>query len=88
MRLWYLSHRRPAKAQASLRIRAVSAEPSLFADMKYGSKCSRRYHFGGFIMNEEEEEEEGHYNFIYNTLENLGRSGTNQIEADCFTIVK
>ena len=37
MRLWYLSHRRPAKAQASLRIRAVSLEPSLFAHMKYGS---------------------------------------------------
>ena len=36
MRLWYLSHRRPAKAQASLRIRAVSPEPSLFAHMKYG----------------------------------------------------
>ena len=35
MRLWYLSHRRPAKAQASLRIRAVSPEPSLFAHMKY-----------------------------------------------------
>ena len=31
MRLWYLSHRRPAKAQASLCIRAVSPEPSLFA---------------------------------------------------------
>ena len=26
---------RPAKAQASLRIRAVSAEPSVFAHMKY-----------------------------------------------------
>ena len=26
IRLWYLSHRRPAKAQASLRIRAVSPE--------------------------------------------------------------
>ena len=38
MRLWYLSHRRPAKAQASLRIRAVSPEPSLFAHMKYGSR--------------------------------------------------
>ena len=44
MRLWHLSHRRPAKAlarlrgskaQASLRIRAVSLEPSLFAHMKY-----------------------------------------------------
>ena len=38
MRLWYLSHRRPAKAQASLRIRAVSPEPSLFLHMKYGSR--------------------------------------------------
>ena len=38
MRLWYLSHRRSAKAQASLRVRAVSPEPSLFAHMKYGSR--------------------------------------------------
>ena len=38
MRLWYLSHRRPAKAQTSLRIRAVSSEPSLFTHMKYGSR--------------------------------------------------
>ena len=38
MRLWYLSHWRPAKAQASLRIRAVSPEPSLFAHMKNGSR--------------------------------------------------
>ena len=38
MRIWYLSHGRPAKAQASLRIRAVSPEPSLFAHMKYGSR--------------------------------------------------
>ena len=37
MGLWYLPHRRPAKCQASLRIRAVSLEPSLFAHMKYGS---------------------------------------------------
>ena len=37
-RLWYLSHRRPAKAQVSLRIGAVSPEPSLFAHMKYGSR--------------------------------------------------
>ena len=37
MRLWYISHRRPAKAQASLRIRAVSPEPSLFAHIKYES---------------------------------------------------
>ena len=38
MRLWYLSYRRPAKAQASLCIRAVSPEPSLFAHLKYGSR--------------------------------------------------
>ena len=38
MRLWYLSHRRPAKTQAILPIRAVSSELSLFAHMKYGSR--------------------------------------------------
>ena len=38
MRLWYLSHRRPAKAQVSLRLCTVSAEPSLFTHMKYGSR--------------------------------------------------
>ena len=38
MRLWYLSHRRPAKAQAGLHIRAVSPEPSLFAHMNNGSR--------------------------------------------------
>ena len=37
-RLWYLSHRRPAKAQVSLRILAVSPEPFLFAHIKYGSR--------------------------------------------------
>ena len=31
MRFWYLSHMRPVKAQASLCIRAVWPEPSLFA---------------------------------------------------------
>ena len=36
MKLWYLSHRRPAKA--SLSIRAVSPEPSLFAHMMYGGR--------------------------------------------------
>ena len=35
MRLWYLSHRRPPKAQARLHIRTVSPEPSLFAHIKY-----------------------------------------------------
>ena len=34
--LWYLSHRRPVKAQVSLPIRTVSPDPSLFAHMKYG----------------------------------------------------
>ena len=38
MRLWHLSHRRPAEAHARLRIRAFSPEPSLFAHMKYGSR--------------------------------------------------
>ena len=37
MRLWYLSHRRPVKAQAR-GSGAVSPEPSLFAHMKYGSR--------------------------------------------------
>ena len=30
MRLWYLSHRRPAKAEVNLRIRTVSLETLLF----------------------------------------------------------
>ena len=38
MRLRHLSHRRPVKVQASLRICAVSPEPSLFAHMKYESR--------------------------------------------------
>ena len=38
MRLWYLSHRRPANAQVSLGIHAVSPEPSLFTHMNYGSR--------------------------------------------------
>ena len=38
MILWYLSDRQPAKAQACLRIRADSPEPSLFAHLKYGSR--------------------------------------------------
>ena len=36
--IWNLSHMRPAKAQASLRVCAVSSEPSLFAHMNYGSR--------------------------------------------------
>ena len=38
MRLQYFSHRRPAKAQASLRISTVSPEPSLFAHMQNGCR--------------------------------------------------
>ena len=38
MRFWYLSHRRPAKAEVILLICSVSPEPSLFAHMKYGSQ--------------------------------------------------
>ena len=38
MRLWYLPHRRPVKAQACLRIHAVSPQPSLFTNIKYGSR--------------------------------------------------
>ena len=38
MRFWDIYHRRPAKAQAILRIRTVSPEPSLFAHMTYGSR--------------------------------------------------
>ena len=34
MRWWYLSNRRPVKVQASLRICAVSPEPSLFAHIR------------------------------------------------------
>ena len=38
MRLWYLSHKRPVKAQLSLRIRPVSPEPLLLTHMKNGSR--------------------------------------------------
>ena len=38
VRLWYLSHRRPAKAQACLRIHKVWPEPSLFTHRNYGSR--------------------------------------------------
>ena len=38
MRLWCLSHRRPAKTQVSLHICADSPEPSLIAHIKYGSR--------------------------------------------------
>ena len=46
LRLWYLLHRRKAKPQASLRIRTVSPEPSLFAHIKYGSRRSVRQKIG------------------------------------------
>ena len=37
-RIWYLSPMRAAKVQASLRIRAVSPEPSLLPQNKQGVK--------------------------------------------------
>ena len=40
MRLWYLSHRRSAKAPASLRFCAVSPQPLLFAQMKNRNQTS------------------------------------------------
>ena len=41
-RIWYLSHMRTAKVQASLRIRAVSPEPSLLAHTSSGSRGTFR----------------------------------------------
>ena len=58
--LWYLSHRRPAKAQASLRIRAVSPEPSLFAHMKNGSRRRVRPKLSGWLKNVFTEDEKCH----------------------------
>ena len=42
MRLWYLSHRRTAEAQASLRFRAVSPEHSLFAHMEVDEGSNKK----------------------------------------------
>ena len=39
-RIWYLSPMRAAKVQASLRIRAVSPEPSLLAHPLNGWACA------------------------------------------------
>ena len=41
-RIWYLSHMRAAKVQASLRIRAVSPESSLLAHTSSGSRGTFR----------------------------------------------
>ena len=41
-RIWYLSHLRAAKVQASLRIRAVSPEPSLLAHTSSESRGTFR----------------------------------------------
>ena len=43
MRLWYLSHRRPVKTQASLRIRAVSPEPLLSVQAHLSLRCSHTW---------------------------------------------
>ena len=42
MRLWYLSHRRPAKVQENLRIRIALPQPSLFAHLKYRNRRRAR----------------------------------------------
>ena len=69
MRMWYLSHRRPAKAQTNLRIRAVSPEPSQFAHIKYGSRRRVRPKFRWMAAHErlkneftEDEKYHGSYN--------------------------
>ena len=49
MRLRYLSHRRPAKAQASLCIRAVLPEPSLFAHINYGRRPKKPRHLAPLV---------------------------------------
>ena len=41
-RIWYLSHMRAAKVQASLRIRAVSPESSLLAHISSESRGTLR----------------------------------------------
>ena len=69
MRLWYLSHKRPAKAQASLRIRAVSPEPSLVAHMKYGSRRKVRPNVRRLVpvdahLRNEFTEDEKYHNFM------------------------
>ena len=45
MGIWYLSHRRAAKGQTSLRIRAVSSDPSLLAHINDGNKLGSRQRF-------------------------------------------
>ena len=45
MRFWYLSHKRAANAQASLRICTDSPEPSLLAHTKYGCRLRLRTNF-------------------------------------------
>ena len=62
MRLWYLPHRRPAKAQASLRIRTISPEPSLFAHMKYGRVRPKIRHLAPLRLKNEFTEEEKYHN--------------------------
>ena len=67
MRLWYLSHRQPAKAQASLRIHAVLPEPSLFAHMKYGSRQRvqpKIRHLAPLDLNNKFTEDKKYYNLL------------------------
>ena len=63
MRLWCLLHRRPAKAQASLRIRAVSPEPLLFAHIWKLTKGIEPHWIAAHACSKNEftEDEECHY---------------------------
>ena len=79
--IWYLSHRRPAKAQASLRIRAVSPKPSLFAHMKYENKQRVRPNIrhlapldAAHARLKNEFTEDGMYHYLMSWLNNIFRS--------------
>ena len=66
MSLRYLSHRRPAKAQASLRIlHAVSPESSLFSHIKYGSRRLAPLHGCMYVrLKNEFTEDEKYHNLM------------------------
>ena len=48
-RIWYLSHMRAAKVQASLRIRAVSPEPPLLAHTSSESRRTVKIRHDGML---------------------------------------
>ena len=90
MKLWYLSHRRPAKAQAGLPIRAVSPEPSLFAHINYEVDEGARPKFrhlapldGCAIVFTEDEK----YHNLMTWLIFIKQNGIALLEWDFFSIV-